>query len=213
MAHHAGATAHWESLWSSGLQPGQLFDVGGASPTLLGCLSRGNYAPRRGMKAFVPGCGRAYDALALAKHGFDEVVALDLSPTAVEAARDFVAASSDEAASKVRCETGDFFAHEAQYDFIWDCTFLCALDPTVREQWAARHRQLLTPEGVLASCVFPICDKEGGPPFALSPELVRGLLEPTGLKCEVVEVPQSEYHQPPGSGSLTASTALLLARP
>ena len=28
--------------------------------------------------------------------------------------------------------------------------------------------------------IFPICEKEGGPPFAMSVPLVRGLLEPEG---------------------------------
>ena len=54
----------------------------------------------------------------------------------------------------------------------------------------------LPPGGVLASCVFPICEKDGGPPYALTPQLVRGLLETTGLVCESVEVSDAERHRP-----------------
>ena len=165
----------------------------------------------------MPGCGRAYDALALASHGFDEVVALDLAPTAVEAATDFLSRSGDAAAVKVHCIAGDFFEHSGQYDFIWDCTFLCALDPTVRERWAKQHASLLAPGGVLASCVFPICNKAGGPPYALTPALVRSLLEPVGFNaCEEVVVAEAEWHRPGGAGDLGGGkggpgTALMLA--
>jgi len=211
---HAGASAHWENMWSAGLQPGQAFDVGTASATLLGCLARNNYAVRSGMRALVPGCGRAYDALALAAHGFDEVVALDLAPTAVASASSFLAQSKDAAAGKVAAAEGDFFKHEGQYDFIWDCTFLCALDPSVREQWAARQRMLLAPGGTLAACVFPIAPgKVGGPPYALSPELVAGLLKPEGFSTEVVAVPDAERHVPGAMrGGNLPGMALLLAR-
>ena len=212
---HAGASPSWEQMWAAGLQPGQAFDVGSASATLLGCLSRGSYAGRTGMRALVPGCGRAYDALALVAHGFDEVVALDLAPTAVQSARAFLAASEDAGAARVTCVEGDFFEHAGTYDFIWDCTFLCALDPSVRMRWAERTRTLLAPDGVLAACVFPIApNKVGGPPFALSPQLLKDLLEPTGLKCEVVEVDDSERHVPGAmKGGNLPGTALLLARP
>jgi len=214
---HAGASPSWETMWSAGLKPGQAFDVGGASATLLGLLSRG---VKPGARALVPGCGRAYDALALAAHGFSEVVALDLSPTAVKAAESLVAASDDQtAASKVKCVAGDFFEPSTlaagQFDFVWDCTFLCALDPSVREQWAARHKALLAPGGVLASCVFPICNKQGGPPYALTCDLVQSLLVPHGLACEAVEVDEAEFHRPGGAreGPVAAArTALLLAR-
>ena len=67
-------------------------------------------------------------------------------------------------------------------------------------------------------CVFPICEKVGGPPYALTPALVRSLLEPAGFKrCEDVAIDQAEWHRPGGAGSLGAGaggpgTALLLAR-
>lgn len=212
---HAGALPSWEQMWAAGLKPGQAFDVGSASATLMGCLSRGSYGGR-GSRALVPGCGRAYDAVALAAHGFDEVVALDLAPTAVQSARAFLEASEDAAVAKrVTCVEGDFFEHEGKYDFIWDCTFLCALDPSVRTQWAERTRTLIAPDGVLAACVFPIApDKVGGPPYALSTELLKGLLEPTGLECEVVPIDESERHVPGAMrGGNLPGTALLLARP
>jgi len=81
----------------------------------------------------------------LDEHGFDSIVALDLSPTACEAAREEIARSSSSAAIKARVavECGDFFEMPSRrFDFIWDCTFLCALEPAVRERWAQQMSQL-----------------------------------------------------------------------
>jgi len=103
----------------------------------------------------------------------------------------------------------NFFEHAGSYDFIWDCTFLCALDPAVRQQWATHHRSLLAPGGVLASCVFPVSSKTDGPPWALTVGLVRELLTPTGLVCEEVAISEEEWHFPKAVAS--GGTALLLA--
>ena len=85
MATHAGASPHWEKLWAQdgGLEKGSRFDVAGVSLPLAAENARRTLAWRSGMSALVPGCGRAYDALFLAEHGFESVVALDLSPTAL----------------------------------------------------------------------------------------------------------------------------------
>ena len=194
---HAGASPMWESMWGAGLKPGQAFDVGAPSQTLLGELKR-MPAVTPGQAALVPGCGRAYDALALARKGFERVVAIDLSTTACAAAQEFLAQSGDERASAVEVVCGDFFAHAGSYDLVWDVTFLCALDPSVRQRWAEQQRRLLQPDGRLLTCVFPIVDKVGGPPFAMSVELVSSLLLPAGfvlVECRDA-LPEDEQHRP-----------------
>lgn len=217
-ASHAGASAHWERMWSAGLPKGAAFDVGAVSQTLAAELARKNHAPRRGMTALVPGAGRGYDALALALAGFDTVVSCDLAPTACNAARselrDASGAGHADAAAKVRVECSDFFELDGQYDLIWDCTFLCALEPSVRDRWAAQHRALLSKSGTLLTCVFPICEKSGGPPFAMSVPLVRSLLEPTGLVAMEVRgpLPSEEQHVPGAFSKGQADTALITWR-
>lgn len=211
---HAGASPHWERMWTAGVSRGQAFDVGQASQTLLGELVRSQHAPRRGMTALVPGCGRAYDALALARHGFDKVVAVDVAPSACTAARKELQETRSAEAANVEVVCADFFTMEGKYDLIWDCTFLCALDPSVRDQWALKIRSLLAPGGVLLSCVFPICQKVGGPPYAMSVSLIHNLLEPIGLeKVEVREcLPASEQHRPGGAANVGMTTALMIWR-
>mmetsp|Transcript_148381 Transcript_148381/g.269582 ORF Transcript_148381/g.269582 Transcript_148381/m.269582 type:complete len:220 (+) Transcript_148381:1-660(+) len=210
---HAGASPSWERMWKGGLGQGQAFDVGDVSATLSAALARESFAPRPGMTALVPGCGRAYDALALAKHGFESVVAVDLAPTACKAAQTWLRETGDPAAAKVSVQCADFFSLQGEHDFIWDCTFLCALDPSVRQSWARKQSELLSKDGTLLTCVFPICEKVGGPPFAMSVPLVRELLEPVGLQAVAVQdpVPEAERHNPGGApGAL--GTALLAWR-
>lgn len=208
MASHAGASPHWEKLWAQdgGLAKGSRFDVAGVSLPLAAEFARRPRvsSERIGLTALVPGCGRAYDALFLAEHGFEKVVAVDVSPTACEAAREEIARSSASPAvqARVSVECGDFFElHHSnhKFDFIWDCTFLCALEPSVRVQWAAQMRHLLASGGELLTCIFPIGPREGGPPFAMSVELVRALLEPAGFEAARVQddLPLEEQHRRP----------------
>lgn len=198
---HKGASPHWEQIWSGGLGKGASFDVGGVSAALSSELSRVP-APPPGAAALVPGCGRAYDALALAAHGFDRVVAVDVAPSAVAAAR--AELGGDPLGARVDVVRGDFFElpeSGQKYDFIWDCTFLCALDPSARKRWAETQKALLAPGGTLVTCVFPICDKVGGPPYAMSVPLVTDLLGPAGLRAaRTHECAPSERHNPGGIG-------------
>jgi len=225
---HAGASPHWEALWADGLSKGTRFDVAGVSLPLAAELSTRNHATRSGMSALIPGSGRAYDAIALSEHGFASVTAVDLSPTACVAAREEIAAAQTSTATSVASKTScdvdnesginviccDFFDLEGQYDFIWDNTFLCALDPSTRERWALKMKALLKPGGELITCVFPIGDREGGPPFALSVPLVKSLLEPVGFQSTMVQdqLPLEQQHRRPGDpleSVLTRGSALV----
>ena len=205
--------------WAAGLGKGQAFDVGSPSATLISALSSMGPPLESDLTALVPGCGRAYDALALARHGYAKVVAVDLSQAACDAALKELQSSGDPAASKVEVVCADYFkldgdAHRAGYDLIWDCTFLCALDPSVREQWAAQQRALLSARGTLLACVFPVCEKVGGPPYAMSVSLVRNLLEPVGFRATTTreDLTEAECHRPGSMSAPFPGTALVAFR-
>jgi len=159
---------------------------------------------------------QAYDALALADHGFESVTAIDLSPAACTAAEAEIGGKS---ASSVRVLCGDFFELDGniKYDLIWDNTFLCAIEPEARERWAQQMRSLIAPTGELITCVFPIGEREGGPPYALSVPLVRALLEHVGFEATLVQdnLPlESQHRRPedPLDSVLTRGTALVTWR-
>jgi len=187
MAAEEQAHARWGSMWDAGIEPGQAFDAKVPGPCLLNEIKSGRVPEGR---ALVPGCGRGYDVFALASDK-RHVLGVDLAEKAVEAARALNDAC--EAPENASFSVGNFFelpvppavldgggaaipALSAGYDFIYDYTFLCALHPSVREGWAAKMAKLVKPGGVLLTLVFPICEKEGGPPFAMSLELVEALL-------------------------------------
>ena len=196
----AGANPDWDYVWHT-LLPGSLFDNGASSPSLTAALS----ALPMG-RCLTPGGGRGYDAFVLADRGC-EVVNLELSRQACSHASAWLAHQrKPEKAGTVEVACGNFFQYgEARsFDLLWDCTFLCALDPACRLAWAAKSVDLLKAGGILGVVVFPIMhngteyksqagmdllSKPGqGPPFELSVDLIRQLLKPHG--CGLLNVLQ-----------------------
>jgi len=162
----------WDAMWKAGLKVGDAFDTGTPAPCLLNELAM-DRVPQG--KALVPGCGRGYDVYALASPT-RVAVGVELSEGAVQAARAFQYPCSTPANATFK--QGNFFELDPQekFDFIYDYTFLCALDPTVRGDWAKQMGVLTKPGGLLLTLVFPICEKTGGPPFAVNLQLVEDLL-------------------------------------
>lgn len=195
----AGASPRWEEIWSGGLQPGSSFDTGAPSKCLMDVITD---LPTG--STLVPGAGRAYDAYALASSG-RQVVALDLAKTACERARDWLEAKAKESkgsaktASNVVVQEGDFFTDSelrpGSFDLVWDCTFLCALDPSVRQAWAKRHAALIKPGGELVTLIFPIApDKVGGPPYHLDVAMVGELVREAGFEeVKIYEMPAGTH--------------------
>jgi methyl halide transferase len=123
-------------------------------------------------------------------------------------------------------------------DLVYDYTFLCAIPPVMRGQWAAKMASLVKPGGELLTLIFPICDKvrrsqgkdkvrlpgraekcstldpawaaqEGGPPYRMSMELVKSLLEPVGFESFFLEDLPPELSHPgrEGKGNWGARSA------
>lgn len=72
------------------------------------------------------------------------------------------------------------------FDFIFDYTFFCALHPSMRSSWAKQMANLLTPgTGRLLTIIFPVlpatADRLDGPPFPVTVEDYRAVLEPHGI--------------------------------
>jgi methyl halide transferase len=128
------------------------------------------------------GCGRGYDPIAFGKAGYD-ATGLDFAETGIASAKQELANTHPAPAGSVNFVCGDFFKHkpEHKYDVILDYTFLCALQPEQRPAWAAQMAELLAPGGELVTLIFPIIEKEGGPPFAVSIDTFKELLTPLGL--------------------------------
>ncbi|PLB40682.1 thiopurine S-methyltransferase family protein [Aspergillus candidus] len=187
----------WSALWDS--NNSDLWDRGKPSPALIDLIEQQPLAfspftaDGRRKKALVPGCGRGYDVIMLALHGFD-AYGLEISATAVAEARKYAAVEMScpqeynfgHAQSQTRdvgsaiFAVGDFFESEwegqgildarVKYDLVYDYTFLCALHPQMRAQWAARMAQLVLPQGVLVCHEFPMYKDplQDGPPWGVN---------------------------------------------
>ena len=55
-------------------------------------------------RAFVPGCGRGYEAVAFGKSGYD-AIGIDIAPSGIEAARELLAEQEGVVSGKVTVAT------------------------------------------------------------------------------------------------------------
>ncbi|KAI0780117.1 S-adenosyl-L-methionine-dependent methyltransferase [Fomes fomentarius] len=159
----------WDEAWKGNTTP---WDAGKAQPALTGLLKSGAIDLPRTGRALVPGCGRGYDAVAIAAALGLETLGTDISSNAVNAARGYLQTTGDLEA-KVKFDVADFFAMEeaAAYDVIYDYTFFVAIPPAKRAEWGQQMAKLVKPGGFLITLIFPILPyKDFGPPFYVRPE-------------------------------------------
>ncbi|KAJ5736518.1 uncharacterized protein N7483_001643, partial [Penicillium malachiteum] len=162
----------WTDLWDT--DKSDMWDRGRPSPALIDLLEQREEvlspiaADSRRKTVLVLRCGKGYDVVMLVLHGFD-VVGLEISQKGVSAA-EYSEASKRER-GPVSFIKGDFFKSESVngriFDVIQDYTFLCALHPTMRSQWALRMADLFIPGGLLVCLEFPLFKDPShpGPPW------------------------------------------------
>ena len=186
------APVDWEDAWKKRVTP---WDEGQSPPALQRLPAEGRVPSGR---IFVPGCGAGYDLATLADSD-REVIGLDVSSEA----RATFAESYKDLPGRVTYEVGDFFEYHPThpFDFVWDYTFFCALDPGEREVWARIMSRLVKPNGLLATLLFPYVDPipadASGPPWPVNTDLVRGLIA-DGF--ELLEVTEAEQTHPGREG-------------
>ncbi|MFT4265562.1 MAG: methyltransferase domain-containing protein [Nocardioides sp.] len=161
---------NWDERYAVGDTP---WDLGGAVPLLVDALEGGLLGtPGR---ALVPGCGRAYDAGALARAGWS-VTAVDESPLAVADAR-ALQPMVDVVLGDALDPTLALARTGGPVDLLWDHTFFCALDLDLRPAVGEFARAVVAPGGLVASGVFPIGRHDGaGPPHSYETDDMSGIL-------------------------------------
>lgn len=162
----------WEACYQAGNTP---WDRGIAAPPLVELIERLGADPWGAGPVLVPGCGIGHDVRVLAERGL-EVVGLDVSETAVELA------SKRAAAGIERYEAGDFLSPDwsGMYSAVWEHTCFCAIDPALRNRYAASAAASLVEGGVLAAVFYltPDAAGDGGPPFGVTEEELDGCFSP-----------------------------------
>lgn len=151
----------------------------GLHPAAEAWLKTGVLAP--GQSVVVPGCGRCPEVTAFARAGLT-VTAADLSDTAIawqEAAlREAKLAGQCIAADILR--PGDqLWRPEEPVDLVYDQTFLCAIHPRLRKDYAFALANLWLKPGGQFLALFMQKDERGGPPFGCPLEAMRELFSET----------------------------------
>lgn len=159
----------WEQQYRDGQTP---WDKGAPAPGLLDFLV--DASPALKGNVVVPGCGLGHDVRALAgSDGKPQVLGLDVSTSAVDEARQ-VPAVADES-----YEVGDWFdlkpAWMGAFDWVWEHTCFCAIDPEMRSAYVESAHAALRPGGQLLGVFYldPYDDDHqpgGGPPHGVEEE-------------------------------------------
>lgn len=165
MTQDSSQPEFWDTRYRDHVTP---WDAGGV-PTDLRAFAQTLPAKSR---VLIPGCGSGHEVIFLAQIGLN-VLAIDFSPQAIEAAKQHVAHLAD------RVQLADFFAFDPgsnAFDVIYERAFLCALPRKLWSRYGERMAELLPPQKQLAGFFF-YGDNPRGPPFATSPVELHGLLD------------------------------------
>ncbi|RAI92074.1 methyltransferase domain-containing protein [Algoriphagus yeomjeoni] len=157
---------YWTERYATGKTG---WDIGFASPPLIQYLDQ---IENKTLQVLVPGAGSGYEVAYARKLGFKNLHILDFSE---EALVRFNAIDPGFPASQIHHQ--DFFEHQGSYDLILEQTFFCALDPSLRTNYALKMKELLKPNGKLVGVWF---DREfdfDGPPFGGKSAEYRSLFE------------------------------------
>lgn len=159
---------YWEDHYREGTTR---WDLGKAAPPFVSLLDS-PLAPSPGRIA-VLGCGRGYDALLFAAHGF-EVKGFDFAPSAIANATALAQSTS----SRAKFLQRDIFALPSEFpnyfDYVLEHTCFCAIDPSQRPAYVKLVHDILQPQGKLIG-LFWAHNRPGGPPFGTTTNQIQQL--------------------------------------
>jgi SAM-dependent methyltransferase len=152
---------------------------------LVDFLEQGKYIPG---KVLVPGCGKGYECIALARHGF-KVTGVDISKLAIESAKQLAARES----LPIHYELADCLHPRPKwrraFDWVFEHTCFCAIDPALRDDYVRSVANVLRRGGHLLGVFFNIRAKTG-PPFGTSRQELRDRFGPH-FELVLEKVPRS----------------------
>ncbi len=150
----------WEEAYQRRETP---WEKGQPHPGLVDFLAENG--PLEG-ETFVPGCGSGHDVRALSTPN-NHVLGVDLAPFAVKKAKLHPAIAKEE---YLVADLFDLPAKfDGQFDWVFEHTCFCAIDPSQREAYVKKIVRLLKPGGRLLAIFFINPDHdEDGPPYRVS---------------------------------------------
>ncbi len=159
----------WESHYLDNHTP---WDKGAAAPPLLEWIQ--DNPGLIGGNILIPGSGKGHDGVAfVAETDAAKIVGLDISPSAV------ASANAENGTDRFQTELGDLFNLPARFqgafDWVWEHTCFCAIDPDWRDAYVESVHLALKPEGTLLAVFYrdPYDEEHqpgGGPPHGTTIE-------------------------------------------
>jgi methyl halide transferase len=154
-----------ENFWSERYKSRQTgWDIGNVSTPIKEYFDQ---VKNKELKILIPGCGNAYEAEYLIHSGFKNIHVLDISKVLVDELKNKF---QPWLGKQISIHYGNFFNHNEKYDLIIEQTFFCAIDPSLRNDYARKAFDLLLPGGKLIGLLFNTEFEKAGPPFGGSKE-------------------------------------------
>lgn len=148
---------HWTATYT--LQGNPAWNLGAPAEALTDMLPRLKIPKAR---ILVPGCGEGHDAALFAKEGH-VVTAVDFSEEAISRAKQHY--GSIENLHFVQADIFEFAKqNQNSFDYLFEHTCFCAINPTRRNELVRAWNQMLTPDGQLIAVLFAM-DKKDAAPF------------------------------------------------
>ena len=164
--HSFLSAAYWQDRYHSA-DTG--WDLGAVSPPLKAYI---DHLEDKDLRILIPGAGHAYEAEYLFRLGFTNVHVIDLAPEPLVTLKNRCPEFPEN-----HLHVGDFFAFEGEYDLILEQTLFCAIDPSLRDDYARKSAELLADGGKLCGLLFNR-SFEAGPPFGGKKEEYEVLFAP-----------------------------------
>lgn len=136
------------------------WDLGEVSPPIKAYIDQ---LTNKDLRILIPGCGNSYEASYLLQQGFVNITVIDIAPVLVTRLKE-----KFEDNPNIKIILGDFFHHTGKYDLIFEQTFFCTLNPTLRQDYLAKMNELLVLGGKLAGVLFDLEFEQDGPPYGAS---------------------------------------------
>jgi len=146
------------SYWSNRYETNAAsWDLNQVSPPLKEYINQ--LTRDKNCSILIPGCGNSYEAEYLLQQGFTDITLIDIAPNLVEKLK--LKFNNN---PFIKIILGDFFTLNQYFDLIFEQTFFCAIDPSLRKEYVNKMHSLLKQKGKLVGLLFNR-DFEGGPPF------------------------------------------------
>jgi methyl halide transferase len=159
-----------ENFWNERYLSEQTgWDLGKVSPPIQSILDS---IADKNLRVLIPGAGNAWEAEYAVKNGFTRVHIIDIAHEAILNVKERLPELPN-----AHLFYGDLFEHEGEYDLIIEQTFFCAINPSLRANYAKKMHELLVPGGQLRGVVFDAPMHESHPPFGGNVDEYRRLFE------------------------------------